>query len=73
MEKQVLVVMPVEERHRETLRAAGKGCAFRFVEKKHVTGEDIGWADIILGNLPPELLAGAERLQYLQLESAGSE
>ena len=30
-------------------------------------------ADVIIGNLPPEIVAGSERLSWLQLNNAGTE
>lgn len=55
---------------------SGRGGALPFPDllpAEVVTEEDIAWADAILGNVRPELLKGAENLQWLQTSSAGVE
>ncbi len=44
-----------------------------FTSPGRVTEEEIGKADVILGNPPAGLLKGAERLSFLQLQSAGAD
>lgn len=73
MERTVLVVMPVQESHKEKLEKAGRGCRFLYIPAKELTKEAIEQADIIVGNPPVSLLAYAKRLVFLQLESAGSD
>ena len=41
MEKTVLVVIPAEERHKEKLERAGKGCRFVYVTPQTATEEMI--------------------------------
>ena len=85
MEKiwRVLSVLPLEQRHREYLQQAAGGkaaCTFRWKSYASVTPEDVAWADVILGNVPPALVAeyagaGAEKshLCWMQLNSAGAD
>ena len=51
MEKTVLVVIPTEERHKEKLERAGKGCRFVYVSPQTATEEMIEAADAIIGNV----------------------
>lgn len=73
MEKTVLVVIPTEERHKEKLERAGKGCRFVYASPQTATEEMIEAADVIIGNVKPDRLHEPERLQWLQLNSAGAD
>lgn len=73
MEKTVLVVIPAEERHKEKLKRAGKGCRFVYETPQTATEEMIEAADVIIGNVKPDRLHEPERLQWLQLNSAGAD
>ncbi len=73
MEKTVLVVIPAEERHKEKLERAGKGCRFVYETPQTATEEMIEAADVIIGNVKPDRLHAPERLQWLQLNSAGTD
>ena len=72
MEKTVLVVIPAEERHKEKLERAGKGCRFVYETPQTATEEMIE-AAVIIGNVKPDRLHEPERLQWLQLNSAGAD
>lgn len=71
--KNVLVAMPVEARHKEKLEAAGAGCAFVYTSPEAVTAEQIAAADVVIGNVPAKLIGASERLELLQLNSAGTD
>ena len=71
--KTVLVLMPAEARHREKLEAAGKGCSFEYSTPGEVTEEQIQRANVILGNPDAGLIGASENLEWLQLESAGTD
>ena len=71
--KTVLVLMPAEARHREKLEAAGKGCSFEYSTPGEVTKEQIQRANVILGNPDAGLIGASENLEWLQLESAGTD
>ena len=51
MSKQVLVVIPVEERHKEYLENKGTGCVFTYTSPKAVTEEELANAQIIIGSV----------------------
>ena len=73
MKKKILVILPVEECHKQKLEAAAKGCAFTYATQKTVTKEMVDEANIIIGNAPASMIAASDRLELLQLNSAGAD
>lgn len=73
MNKNVLVVIPVDKRHKEKLEKAGEGCQFTYSSPKDVTESMISEAQIIIGNVPAEKIKASEKLELLQLNSAGAD
>lgn len=72
--KTVLCLLPVEQRHKEKLeRAAGAECSFIYAGEHGATGENVAAANIILGTPAPKLINASEKLELLQLNSAGAE
>lgn len=78
--KTILVLLPVQQRHREKLERAGAGCRFVYVEPESgialqapLSAEQLAEADIIIGNPPAKLIGASPRLELLQLFSAGSD
>ncbi|MBQ9347385.1 MAG: D-2-hydroxyacid dehydrogenase [Oscillibacter sp.] len=71
--KDVLVLMPVEQRHKERLEAAGSGCRFLYSTPDTVTPETVQDANIIIGQVKADMIAASEKLEWLQLESAGTD
>lgn len=69
----ILVVMQVTDRHKELLKAAASGEEILFIEASAVDEEIVKSADIIIGNLPPQLIVGSKRLKLLQLNNAGTD
>ncbi len=73
MKKTVLVLSPVEARHKAKLEAAGAGCEFVYSSPKDVTREQIQAANVIIGQPNAALIEASEKLEWLQLESAGTD
>ena len=73
MSKKVLVVLPVEQRHKEYLEKAGAGCEFHYASLSTVTQEEVNDADVIIGNVSTDMVEKSEKLQWIQLNSAGSD
>ena len=71
--KHILVTVPAQERHKQYLAEKGKGCEFRYIPAGEVRAEDLKDVPIILGNVPAGLLSHAEKLEWLQLNSAGAD
>lgn len=72
-EKTVLVVIPVNENHKEILEAAAPDYRFLYSGIPEVTEEQVQEADIILGNVPPRKIKASGKLCWLQLNSAGAD
>lgn len=71
--KKVLVVMPFEEKHKQYIQQIGKDCEFTYASIPTATKEQVCEADIIFGNANPKLVAQSEKLQWIQLNSAGAD
>ena len=69
--KNVLVVLPVEQRHRERLEAAGKGCSFVYSSHTGVSEEEVAKANVIIGCVPAAYIKASENLEWLQTNTAG--
>lgn len=71
MKKNVLVVMPVDEKHRVMLETAyPEGCFWYRHPKENVDLKEI---HIIIGNVDPVSLKTASQLEWIQLNSAGAD
>lgn len=71
--KQILVTLPMPPEKRALLERQMPGAAYTYCSKNEVTDGQIAAANIILGNLPPERLACAGKLEWLQLNSSGAD
>ena len=62
LEKNILVVIPVNEAHKKFLEekavSSDKNCCIRYVSGEEVTKEDAERANVIIGNVDPSLLSG---------------
>lgn len=72
-DKNILVVMPVEEEHKKTLEQHAKGNQFIYSSYDKVTPEMVQEANVIIGNVDPFYLQEAKNLEWLQLNSAGAD
>ena len=71
--KNILVNLQVEPRHKAKLEAAAPGCLFTYAPGKELTREQVEQAQIIIGNPPPAWIGASEKLELLQLFSAGAD
>ncbi len=71
--KNILVLLPVLPAHKEKLEAAAPGCCFTYKSYAEVTEADVRAANAIVGNPKPALIGASEKLELLQLESAGAD
>lgn len=69
----ILVTIPLEERHRRMLTDIAPNAPFVFTTAKDATPEQVRSARILLGKVPPALLADAPLLAWMQLDSAGTD
>ncbi len=71
--KQILVTIPVNDRHKAYLENIGKDCIFTYRAAAAVTEEDVRAAQIIIGNVPAAMIKASPRLEWIQLNSAGAD
>lgn len=71
--KTIIVSLPVQDRHKAKLEAAGAGCKFIYASAEQLTKDIVAEAEIVIGNIPTELIDASPRLELLQLNSAGTD
>ena len=71
MSKQILVCLPLREEQKQALIQAAPDFELRFTTIPEVTAEEACWADAILGNVPVELIAQNDHLEWFQSNAAG--
>ena len=71
--KNVLVTLPVNEAQRARLDAAADGCRIAYIPSGAVSEADVAEADAIVGNVPAGFIHASQRLELLQLNSAGAD
>ena len=69
----ILVTIPVNEEHMKKLRAAAPEAEFTIVPQSELTEASVNCKDIIIGNIPHELVKKADSLKWLQLNTAGAD
>ena len=67
----ILVLLPINDRHRAILESSAPGEDFIYTSSDAATREQVADADVILGNIGPDMLTACEHLQLLQLQTAG--
>ena len=71
--KNVLVLIPVSQKHKEKLEKAGKNCNFVYSDPNSVSLEAVQAANVIIGVPKAEMIRASENLELLQLETAGTD
>jgi phosphoglycerate dehydrogenase-like enzyme len=72
VEKEVLVLIPLEQRHKELLEQSAKQALFTYSTYKDVSIDAVQKANIIIGNPPAHMLKDSANLELLQLNTAGT-
>ena len=67
----VLVLLPLSEEQRARLESGAPFASFTYASYEDATPEQVGAAEVIVGNLAPSRLEEATSLRLLQLNSAG--
>ena len=62
-EKTILIVIPLKEKHRELLKKIAGKAEIIFSDPERVAQEQVDQAEIILGNIPPEMVKKAKKLK----------
>jgi phosphoglycerate dehydrogenase-like enzyme len=71
LNKNILVLMPVDEKHKRLLEEKAPGANFIYGNYKSMDEAQVQSANIILGNPPVTMIEGSKNLELLQLQSAG--
>ena len=71
--KRVLVVIPVEERHKKYLEEKFPEGEFLYSSIGSVTLSQVKEANVIIGNAPAAMVQECEHLEFMQLNSAGAD
>lgn len=71
--KQVLVVLPMNESEKDLLKSKMPEASFLFCKPTEVTEELVKEANIIIGNVSPTMIKGTNKLEWIQLNSAGTD
>ena len=71
--KNILVAMPFGDNHKTYIEKIGADCKVHYTTIKTATAEEVKAADIIFGNISPELVKQNDHLEWMQLNSAGSD
>ncbi len=69
----ILVVMPVEEKHKELLISKAPDAEWHFMHSMDISDELAKSADIVIGNIAPYMINSSENLKWIQLNSAGTD
>lgn len=67
----ILVAVPFNSEQRSHIESAAPESTFIYEDRHAVTAEQVAEADVVIGNVAPELLTGMRHLKLLQLNSAG--
>lgn len=71
--KNILCVLPVEQRHKDKLEKAAAGNPIVYTSPDKVTEAEVAKANVILGCVAPQLIKASENLELLQLNTAGTD
>ncbi|NCB94011.1 MAG: D-2-hydroxyacid dehydrogenase [Clostridia bacterium] len=72
MEK-ILITLPLDEQQKEEFQAAAPDAEITYCKRGSETKELVQEANVIIGNVSPKHLDGAEQIKWIQLDSAGTE
>lgn len=70
-QKKVLVVIPMTQAQKDRLEQTLPGAEYSYAKISEVTEDQVQQADIILGNVPENMIRESEKLAWLHLNSAG--
>ena len=71
--KKVLITVPFTPDQKKLLESQNPNWLYEYTSPKQVTKEMVQTSTVIIGNLPVALLEDADQLEWMQLNSAGTE
>lgn len=73
MKKKILVVIQTTLAEQEMMKQEAPDWDFLFTTIRSVTQQQVSEANIIIGSVPPKLLSNVPNLEWIQLQSAGTD
>lgn len=70
--KKIIITIPMEEKNRKEIEKIALGYEILYVGKESIETKDLENAEIILGNLSPNMLKNCRELKWLHLNSSGA-
>lgn len=71
--KKILVTLPVTAEQKKLYADTAPEAEFIFCRKEEVTAEMVGSLTAVIGNIPPSMLAENQAIEWVQLNSAGTD
>lgn len=71
--KKILVTLPISAEQKKRYEDTAPEAEFIFCRKEEVTAETVGMLTAVIGNLSPSMLAGNQGIEWVQLNSAGTD
>ena len=69
----ILVTFPIEPNYREILEKAAPTAEFLYCTPDNLKDDDLKQAEIIIGNIPADMLKVCDNLKWMQLFTAGTD
>lgn len=70
--KKIYTFIPLKEEHRKLLESSSSNCEFVHLGLIKPTLEQVKEANVIIGNIPVDILKNIPNLEFVQLNSAGT-
>ena len=70
--KKIYTCMPLKERHKKLLESSWPNCEFIHLGQIKPSLEQVKDANVIIGNIPVDILKNIPNLEFVQLNSAGT-
>lgn len=64
--------MPLKEKHKKLLESSSSNCEFIHLGQTKPSLEQVKDANVIIGNIPVDILKNIPNLEFVQLNSAGT-
>jgi phosphoglycerate dehydrogenase-like enzyme len=71
LEKNILVLIPVNEKHKRLLEEKAPSANFIYADGKPIDAAQVQNANIIIGSPPVSMIKDSNKLEWMQLQSAG--
>ena len=70
--KKIYTCMPLKEKHKKKLESSSSNCEFIHLGQIKPSLEQVKDANVIIGNIPVDILKNIPNLEFVQLNSAGT-